>query len=267
MGFTQQHLFHDQYGPDPEGWVVVPSNAQFDPTGSGTATSANSSIDDLSNAGSLSQMPIPSWYWNTNTQLYSTGSTRAVMIPDHRYTNPSTGRIFCMNDKPKSLMTGNATFQNTNAELAGQISTDGGDTFTQSGVTTPIRYSSDASSDGPRDWATNGDSSSPIWIIVAGFYPNYQTDYSNTSNLQIYRSTDLTTWSRVIVPADRNSTFNGSGTNRINQIMVVVKFYSFIKWIIKYHLTLELIIQAIRVKLGIVVITLEQIIIIVSIII
>ena len=47
MGFTQQHLFHEQYGPDPEGWTVAPSNAQFDPTGSGTATALNSSIDDI----------------------------------------------------------------------------------------------------------------------------------------------------------------------------------------------------------------------------
>tara|TARA_Y100001972_G_scaffold797_1_gene958 strand:- start:266 stop:1786 length:1521 start_codon:yes stop_codon:yes gene_type:complete len=221
MGFTQQHLFHDQYGPDPEGWVVVPSNAQFDPTGSGTATSSNSSIDDLSNAGSLSQMPIPSWYWLNSNQLYSTGTTRAVMIPDFRYTNPSTGRIFCMNDNPKSSMTGNTTFQNTNAELAGQISTDGGASFTQSGVTMPtsIIQNFTGSSDGPRDWATNGDSSSPIWIIVAGFYPNNQTQYSGSSNLQIYRSTNLSTWSRVIVPADRNSSFNGSGTNRINQFI------------------------------------------------
>lgn len=223
MGFTQQHLFHEQYGPDPEGWVVVPSNAIFDPTGSGTATALNSSIDDISNMP-LSQMPIPNWYWFGTNRLYSSGSRSAVLIPDHRNTNASTGRIFCMNNQPKSLMTGNATFQNTTAELAGQISTDGGDSFTQSGVTMPtsIISASVSSSDTPTDWATNGDSSSPIWIITAGFYPDNQTDYSSTSNLQIYRSTDLTTWSRVIVPADRNSTFNGSGTNRINQFIASI---------------------------------------------
>lgn len=218
MTTIQQPLFVGSYGPDPAGWNMALPNSQF-----GSGTSQSNSADDLSNSP-FTQMPIPNWYWSssggTNNVLGSGGFRDGVLIPDFRYTNASTGRIFAMNSSPKGSNSGNNTYQNTYSEMAGMISTDGGDTYTQSGISMPTQTiqnfsGSDATAN---DWATNGDAANPIWIIVAGFYPYNDTNQSGSSNLQIYRSTNLTTWTRVVVPADRTN-FASAPSHRINQFI------------------------------------------------
>tara|TARA_Y100000768_G_scaffold356577_1_gene311054 strand:- start:192 stop:1502 length:1311 start_codon:yes stop_codon:yes gene_type:complete len=198
MAFTQQFIPSPKRA-DAAGFQLRPTNASF----GGTEVE-----------GSTTGYGIPQHSWqNSGTTMVSDGVE--LLIPDHT----TDGRWLAVH---QGSMTGSGF--SYPRELAGMMTTNGGDNWSSGALTFPT-YNSGAFTK-MYDWDTNGSTSSPKWMITGGAYPNYDTTNSGGSNIACYFSTNFTTWSRISV--DRDNTFGG---NTINQYISAV-CYSNGYWVV-----------------------------------
>ena len=184
MAFTQQFIPSPKRA-DAAGFQVRPTNASF----------GGSEVEGVTTGYGIPQHS----FQNSGTTMVSDGVE--LLIPDHT----TDGRWLAVH---QGSMTGSGT--SYPRELAGMMTTNGGDNWSSSALTFPT-YNSGAFTK-MYDWDTNGSTSSPKWMIAGGAYPNYDTTNSGGSNIACYFSTNFTTWSRISV--DRDNTFGGTTINQ-----------------------------------------------------
>ena len=184
MAFTQQFIPSPKRA-DAAGFQLRPTNASF----------GGSQVEGVTTGYGI---PQHSWQ-NSGTNMVSDGVE--LLIPDHT----TDGRWLAVH---QGSMTGSGF--SYPRELAGMMTTNGGDNWSSSALTFPT-YNQGAFTK-MYDWDTNGSTSSPKWMIAGGAYPNYDTTNSGGSNIACYFSTNFTTWSRISV--DRDNTFGGTTINQ-----------------------------------------------------
>ncbi len=186
MAIIQQALLNRTTSPASSSMTMIPTTASFGGT---------------EQEGSTSGYGIPAWGWqNSGTNMVSNG-TRGL-IPDHTTTN----HWFVYGSGTASPWGGSWP-----KEACGMRTTDNGLSWTQSGISN-VMYDSSANFTTWYGWDTNGSTSSPVWIVAGGAYPNSSTTTSGGSDIAIYKSTNLTSWSRIRVTPDHS--YGGSTINQ-----------------------------------------------------
>ena len=189
MAIIQQALLNRKLIPSDDGWTLNPSNACFNTNGD----------DRLSNSNNTASCPgIPDHTWQqSGTHMVSDGGDN--LIPDHR-TNTNihiTGRgtNTLSGGYPDQCCPGQFGPGTYNGEASGQRSTDNGTTWSESGISN-VTYTTNQNYTTWYGWDTNGSTSSPVWMVGGGGYPNYNTSPGN-SKIALYKSTNHTSWSRL----------------------------------------------------------------------
>lgn len=96
-------------------------------------------------------------------------------------------------------------------------STNNGVSWSESGIS-QVGYGNDAY-ESPKKIMWNGSTSSPRWMSGNVFYPDSDTTTSGGSKPTILTTTNLTSWSRLLLPID-----NTYGTSTINQGIEAVAY-------------------------------------------
>ncbi len=202
MAIIQQALLNRKLIPSDDGWTLNPTNACFNTNGD----------DRLSNSNNTASCPgIPDHTWQqSGTLMVSDGGDN--LIPDHRTNNTIhlTGRGTKTESGgyPDQCCPGQFGPGTYDGEASGMRTTDNGATWSNSAITN-VTYSSNSNWTTWYGWDTNGSTSSPVWMVGGGAYPNSQTTNTGGSKIVVYKSTNLTSWSRLQL--------NPWGTTTINQ--------------------------------------------------
>lgn len=196
MAIVQQMLvLHRKLIPSHDGWVLTPSNACFSANG-------DDPLNNTNNDASCPGIPNHSWQ-QSRTHMVSDGGD--YLIPDHRTTNTIyvTGRGIntASGGYPDQCCPGQFGPGTYSGEAAGMRSTDNGSSWSDSAITN-VTYSSNSNWTTWYGWDTNGSTSSPVWMVAGGAYPNSTTTTAGGSKIAVYKSTNLTSWSRLQLDPD-----------------------------------------------------------------
>ena len=195
MAIIQQALLNRKLIPSDDGWTLNPTNACFN-------TNGDDALNNSNNNASCPGIPDHGWQ-QSRTHMVSDGGDN--LIPDHRTTNTihvtGRGTNTASGGYPDQCCPGQFGPGTYTGEASGMRSTDNGATWSDSAITN-ITYSSNSNWTTWYGWDTNGSTSSPVWMVAGGAYPNSTTTTAGGSKIAVYKSTNLTSWSRLQLDPD-----------------------------------------------------------------
>ena len=218
MTAIQQVLIHHSSSsgiqPDGNGPTLGPPNSCFVTHGDDRVSNANNDHPCFG---------IPDHSWQTNgTHMVSDGAD--WLIPDHRNYNKVIviGRGTSTSSGGYPDQVGN--IGTLTGEQSAMLTQDQGVNWSESGLNMH-NYTSNTNWTTWYDWATNGSMSDPVWIAVGGGFPSSAGYQGDGNNIAIYKSTNFTDWTRILVTPDY--TYGDQGNQFISCIC-----YSNGTWII-----------------------------------